>query len=217
MQLPIKIRIGRIFQSPYPMLPFDYSVLHPGMGPLMNVFHPEWGAFFAIEEKRWPWSRWLVRSERDPSRTRAISKGDALSWRLQQRPVFSASPSAHESGVNPRVRRPQGIRQKKEAATMIHDRAAKALGWSVRDTQGFSLPTLREMVRTADPALAAEISSMISSGSHIRGSGRVSGSTIAVPAWMLADAKKYGPGTSAATDAALRDRVKSLTRGRRKK
>jgi len=34
---------------------------------------------------------------------------------------------------------------------------------------------------------------------------------------MLEDAKKYGPGTSAATDAALRDRVKSLTRGRRKK
>ena len=100
---------------------------------------------------------------------------------------------------------------------MIHDRDAKALGRSVRDTQGFSLSTLREMVRTVDPALAADISLMLSSGSHVRGSGRALGSHIAVPAWMLADSKKYGPGTSAATDAALKDRVKSLTRGRRKK
>jgi hypothetical protein len=102
----------------------------------------------------------------------------------------------------------------------VHDRVAKALGWSVRDTQGFSLPTLREMVRTADPALAADISLMLSSGSHIRGSGRVLGSHIAVPAWMLADAKKYGPGTASGSkvaDEALKDRVKSLTRGRRKK
>jgi hypothetical protein len=104
---------------------------------------------------------------------------------------------------------------------MIHDRVAKALGWSVKDTHGFSLPALRELVRTVDPALAAEISSMISSGSHIRGEGRVSGSSIAVPAWMLEDAKKYGAGTSpgagSAADAVLKDRVKSLVGGKRKK
>jgi hypothetical protein len=100
---------------------------------------------------------------------------------------------------------------------MIHDRVAQALGWSVKDTQSFSLSTLREMVRTKDPALAAEISSMIQSGSHIRGASRVSGSSIAVPAWLVEDSKKYGPGTSAATDEALKGRVKALVGGRRKK
>jgi hypothetical protein len=51
---------------------------------------------------------------------------------------------------------------------MIHDRVAQALGWPVRDTHGFSLPTLRELVRAVDPGLAVEISMMISTGSYIR-------------------------------------------------
>jgi hypothetical protein len=49
----------------------------------------------------------------------------------------------------------------------IHERIAQALGWTVPDTQGFSLATLRELVRDKDPALADEISATIRSGRHI--------------------------------------------------
>jgi hypothetical protein len=51
----------------------------------------------------------------------------------------------------------------------VHERAAKALGWSVKDTQSMSLASLREVVRDVNPGLANEISMMIQSGSHIVG------------------------------------------------
>ena len=50
---------------------------------------------------------------------------------------------------------------------MIHEKIAKALGWTVKDTYGFSLPTLREFVRVKHPDLAQEISGIIASGRHI--------------------------------------------------
>jgi hypothetical protein len=49
----------------------------------------------------------------------------------------------------------------------LHQRIAKALGWSVSDTQSMSLPALREIVRPVDPRLAAEISDAIQYGSHV--------------------------------------------------
>ena len=51
----------------------------------------------------------------------------------------------------------------------LHNRAAEVLGWSVKDTQSVSLAALRDLVRGADPALAAEISESIQAGAHIRG------------------------------------------------
>jgi len=51
----------------------------------------------------------------------------------------------------------------------IHERVAATLGWTVADTQSFSLAMLREMVRDKNPALAEEISRMIQSGRHIVG------------------------------------------------
>jgi hypothetical protein len=49
----------------------------------------------------------------------------------------------------------------------FHERAAEALGWSVRDVQSFSLPTLREMLREKHPKLAAEATEMMNGGHHI--------------------------------------------------
>jgi hypothetical protein len=66
----------------------------------------------------------------------------------------------------------------------LHDRVAKALGWSVRDTQGFSLPTgfkrktLREVVAllpelrermtvdlsSQDAALKAKVKALVGKG-----------------------------------------------------
>lgn len=51
----------------------------------------------------------------------------------------------------------------------LKERIAKALNWTVEDTHGFSLSSLRELVRTVDPKLAAEISDLIQSGRHIIG------------------------------------------------
>jgi hypothetical protein len=51
----------------------------------------------------------------------------------------------------------------------LHERAAKALGWSVRDAQSLSMQGLRELVRPVDPALAREMDYMIQSGAYIRG------------------------------------------------
>jgi hypothetical protein len=56
----------------------------------------------------------------------------------------------------------------------IHERAAAALGWSVEDTQRMSLQALREVVRSVDPALAAEMDQAIRSGSYIVGERRKS-------------------------------------------
>jgi hypothetical protein len=51
----------------------------------------------------------------------------------------------------------------------LHERAAKALGWSVRDAQSLSMQALRELVRPVDSALAQEMDYMIRSGAYIRG------------------------------------------------
>jgi hypothetical protein len=51
----------------------------------------------------------------------------------------------------------------------LHERAARALGWSVADTQSMSLASLREAVRPVNPALAGEMSRVIESGRHIVG------------------------------------------------
>lgn len=55
------------------------------------------------------------------------------------------------------------------AGGTMHERAAKALGWSVADTQSMSLAALREMVRPVNPELAGEMTRAIQSGSHIVG------------------------------------------------
>ncbi len=58
------------------------------------------------------------------------------------------------------------------ATGSLHERAAAALGWPVRDTQSMSLHALRELVRPVNPGLANEISMAIESGSYIRGGRR---------------------------------------------
>lgn len=52
----------------------------------------------------------------------------------------------------------------------LHERIAKALGWSVADVQSFPLATLRELVRQVSPELVREIDQLIRSGEVIRGS-----------------------------------------------
>lgn len=49
----------------------------------------------------------------------------------------------------------------------LHERIAAVLGWTVKETQGFSLQALREMVRAKDPRLAEEISGVVQRGDHI--------------------------------------------------
>lgn len=49
---------------------------------------------------------------------------------------------------------------------MLHERIAKALGWTVKETQSFSLPTLREMVRSVSPKLAHEITVVMKTNSY---------------------------------------------------
>jgi hypothetical protein len=56
------------------------------------------------------------------------------------------------------------------ASGTMHERAAKALGWSVADTHSMSLHSLRELVRPVNPELAGEMTRAIQSGSYIRGS-----------------------------------------------
>jgi len=51
----------------------------------------------------------------------------------------------------------------------LHERAARALGWSVHDTQSMSMQALREVVRPVDPALAREMDFLIQSGAYVRG------------------------------------------------
>lgn len=45
----------------------------------------------------------------------------------------------------------------------LHDRIARELGWSVEDTQSYSLRSLRDVVRSSNPALAKEIERQIQS------------------------------------------------------
>ncbi len=51
----------------------------------------------------------------------------------------------------------------------LHDRIAKALGWSTRDVQSLSMQSLRDLVRPIDPKLASEMSYVIQSGAYIPG------------------------------------------------
>lgn len=62
----------------------------------------------------------------------------------------------------------------------LHERIAKQLGWSVEETQRFSLSQLRELVRGKSAKLDYLIDQEIRSGSHIRGTRRnmSGGSTI---------------------------------------
>lgn len=49
----------------------------------------------------------------------------------------------------------------------IHERIARALGWSLADVRSFSLPSLREIVRPVSPKLADEITRIIRTGEHL--------------------------------------------------
>lgn len=49
----------------------------------------------------------------------------------------------------------------------LHERIAAALGWTVAETQGFSLPTLRDLVRPVSSALAGEITERLALGLHL--------------------------------------------------
>jgi hypothetical protein len=49
----------------------------------------------------------------------------------------------------------------------LHARIAQALGWTVSETQNFSLQTLRDLVRPVNPKLAREITLSIP-GSIVR-------------------------------------------------
>jgi len=49
----------------------------------------------------------------------------------------------------------------------LHERIAEALGWSVKDTQGFSFQTLRDLVRPVNPKLAYELTEAIRTGSYL--------------------------------------------------
>lgn len=49
----------------------------------------------------------------------------------------------------------------------LHTRIAKALGWTVKDCQSFSLAALRELLRPEHPDLVYEIGQVLQSGSHI--------------------------------------------------
>jgi hypothetical protein len=51
----------------------------------------------------------------------------------------------------------------------LHDRAAKALGWSVRDVQSLSMQSLRDLVRPVDADLARQMDYVIQSGAYIHG------------------------------------------------
>jgi len=56
-----------------------------------------------------------------------------------------------------------------EEQSPLHERIAKALGWSVKDTQSFSLQALRELLRTVSPKLVHEIDQAIRSGEIVKG------------------------------------------------
>jgi hypothetical protein len=48
---------------------------------------------------------------------------------------------------------------------MLHERIAKALGWTLEEVRSFSLPTLREVVRPISLKLAYEVTLQIQAGS----------------------------------------------------
>lgn len=49
----------------------------------------------------------------------------------------------------------------------LKERIAQALGWTVEQTNTFSLHALRDLVRPVSPKLAHELSEAIQSGSYI--------------------------------------------------
>ncbi len=49
----------------------------------------------------------------------------------------------------------------------LHERIAKTLGWTVAEAMSFSLPALRELVRSVNPKLAHEISECLHTGQHL--------------------------------------------------
>jgi len=49
----------------------------------------------------------------------------------------------------------------------LHSRIAKALGWTVAQTQSMSLASLRELVRPVDPELAKDITREMGGGHHV--------------------------------------------------
>lgn len=49
----------------------------------------------------------------------------------------------------------------------LHERIAVALGWTPEQAQSFSLPTLRELVRVVDVALAREITEFMQTDRYI--------------------------------------------------
>ena len=51
----------------------------------------------------------------------------------------------------------------------LHDRIAKALGWSTQDAQSLSMQSLRDLVRPVDPAIARKMDHVIQSGAYVRG------------------------------------------------
>lgn len=58
----------------------------------------------------------------------------------------------------------------------IHERAAAALGWSLRDATALSLHSLREMLRGTSPKLVADITAEIRSGRVVVGDSSRGGS-----------------------------------------
>ena len=51
----------------------------------------------------------------------------------------------------------------------LHDRIAKALGWSASDVRSLSMQSLRDLVRPVDPDLTQEMDYVIQSGAYVRG------------------------------------------------
>ncbi len=49
----------------------------------------------------------------------------------------------------------------------LRDRIAEALGWTLEETLGLSLASLRELVRPLDSKLVADIDEVIRTGAHI--------------------------------------------------
>ena len=49
----------------------------------------------------------------------------------------------------------------------LKGRIATALGWSRRDVDGFSLPTLRELLRPKHAKLADEVTGVVQRGEHL--------------------------------------------------
>jgi hypothetical protein len=101
-----------------------------------------------------------------PFTKKALVKGARIEHK--EHPEFARS-TAQKIARDHLCVNPAYYRKERGFGGYLHNRAAEVLGWSVKDTQSMSLAALRDLVRGADPALAAEISESIQSGAHIRG------------------------------------------------